>query len=496
MDQPLKVEMNAVHTAHDKVRSLCLSVELCVVCGDRASGRHYGAISCEGCKGFFKRSIRKQLGYQCRGNKNCEVTKHHRNRCQYCRLQKCLTMGMRSDSPHVLAVQHERKPISDKRDYSVTGVSSPFPQNPLNKIYIRKDLNLDSSGLPTNFSISDLGQINSNFGKSAVDCRQLSPSQGSADEEGSVDSFLGNGDLNDSLSAARDKTIISHALDTAAKNLNESDSFALADYGDESVFELEGLLVQDHHISFNLQTPSPMPAYLNVHYICESASRLLFLSVHWARSLPAFQLLSSDTHVALLRACWAELFTLGLAQCSEVLSLSSILSSIIGHLQTSVTQESISARHVKQVTDHICKLQEYVNSMNRLQIDEHEYAYLKAITLFSADQPGLHTRRQVEKFQEKAFRELRTYVTQTFPEDSDRFPRLLLRLPPLRALQPKVVEELFFAGLIGSVQIDSVIPYILRMDGGDCNDQIGNDMNVGEFGRRLFKVEDSEEELS
>ena len=61
------------------------------------TGRHYGAISCEGCKGFFKRSIRKQLGYTCRGLKNCEVTKHHRNRCQYCRLQKCLTMGMRSD---------------------------------------------------------------------------------------------------------------------------------------------------------------------------------------------------------------------------------------------------------------------------------------------------------------------------------------------------------------------------------------------------------------
>lgn len=77
--------------------STTLSVELCLVCGDRASGRHYGAISCEGCKGFFKRSIRKQLGYQCRGAMNCEVTKHHRNRCQFCRLQKCLASGMRSD---------------------------------------------------------------------------------------------------------------------------------------------------------------------------------------------------------------------------------------------------------------------------------------------------------------------------------------------------------------------------------------------------------------
>lgn len=74
-----------------------ISVELCLVCSDRASGRHYGAISCEGCKGFFKRSIRKQLAYQCRGTMNCEITKHHRNRCQYCRLQKCLACGMRSD---------------------------------------------------------------------------------------------------------------------------------------------------------------------------------------------------------------------------------------------------------------------------------------------------------------------------------------------------------------------------------------------------------------
>ena len=70
--------------------------EVMVVCIS-FTGRHYGAISCEGCKGFFKRSIRKQLGYQCRGNQDCEVTKHHRNRCQYCRLQKCLAMGMRSD---------------------------------------------------------------------------------------------------------------------------------------------------------------------------------------------------------------------------------------------------------------------------------------------------------------------------------------------------------------------------------------------------------------
>lgn len=70
---------------------------LCKVCGDTASGNHFGVLSCEACKSFFRRSIRANARYSCRGSRACAIEKHTRNRCQYCRLQKCMSMGMRKE---------------------------------------------------------------------------------------------------------------------------------------------------------------------------------------------------------------------------------------------------------------------------------------------------------------------------------------------------------------------------------------------------------------
>ncbi|KAK7469656.1 hypothetical protein BaRGS_00036326, partial [Batillaria attramentaria] len=70
----------------------------CKVCGDKSSGVHYGVITCEGCKGFFRRSQSGPVNYQCPRNKNCVIDRVNRNRCQYCRLQKCLALGMSRDA--------------------------------------------------------------------------------------------------------------------------------------------------------------------------------------------------------------------------------------------------------------------------------------------------------------------------------------------------------------------------------------------------------------
>jgi len=105
---------------------------ICAICGDKASGKHYGVHSCEGCKGFFKRTVRKDLTYTCRDLRDCTIDKRQRNRCQYCRYQKCLTAGMKRE-----AVQEERQKHKDKNgdpigSPNVTGNNTLNDQSLLN----------------------------------------------------------------------------------------------------------------------------------------------------------------------------------------------------------------------------------------------------------------------------------------------------------------------------------------------------------------------------
>uniref|UniRef100_A0A8C1IGZ9 Nuclear receptor subfamily 1, group D, member 4a n=1 Tax=Cyprinus carpio TaxID=7962 RepID=A0A8C1IGZ9_CYPCA len=117
-------------------------VLLCKVCGDIASGFHYGVHACEGCKvrenkplikqtcmilfchiivvyhivfhylqGFFRRSIQQNINYKmCVKNENCTIMRMNRNRCQHCRFKKCLSVGMSRD-----AVRFGRIPKREKQ---------------------------------------------------------------------------------------------------------------------------------------------------------------------------------------------------------------------------------------------------------------------------------------------------------------------------------------------------------------------------------------------
>lgn len=137
---------------HQQLQQQQQSPTVCAICGDRATGKHYGASSCDGCKGFFRRSVRKNHQYTCRlvffkiesnrktsstkgtsllfrFSRNCVVDKDKRNQCRYCRLRKCFKAGMKKE-----AVQNERDRISCRR----TSNDDPDPGNGLSVISLVK----------------------------------------------------------------------------------------------------------------------------------------------------------------------------------------------------------------------------------------------------------------------------------------------------------------------------------------------------------------------
>ncbi|XP_064899791.1 nuclear receptor subfamily 4immunitygroup A member 1 isoform X2 [Columba livia] len=91
---PASPLLEGLPLAPSKARSPGAGEGRCAVCGDNASCQHYGVRTCEGCKGFFKRTVQKNAKYICLANKDCPVDKRRRNRCQFCRFQKCLAVGM------------------------------------------------------------------------------------------------------------------------------------------------------------------------------------------------------------------------------------------------------------------------------------------------------------------------------------------------------------------------------------------------------------------
>jgi len=141
---------------------------MCVICGDRASGKHYGVYSCEGCKGFFKRTVRKELTYACRENRNCLIDKRQRNRCQFCRYNKCLACGMKRE-----AVQEERqrgkggKEPEDEAENSNLGPGDMPAERILEAERVSDKFELDQAGagqetdMQTKFKFAGEKQLNS-----------------------------------------------------------------------------------------------------------------------------------------------------------------------------------------------------------------------------------------------------------------------------------------------------------------------------------------------
>ena len=274
------------------------SLLFCLVCGDKASGRHYGVVSCEGCKGFFKRSVRKNVKYSCLSFNRCIVNKTMRNRCQSCRWQKCLTCGMKIE-----AVQNERRPyvgsvnrdnesslnnnnnikIDTKSiDMPILNTSMPQPSNQINSPQIpsNKKSNIigkgslsNSASLRESLYISTAKVDDGEKLCSSSDLLQpISPKNSASDKRSAITKAF------DSLSRAASCKSNMSGLLQEEKSINTQLTL------EKKYWEqLNGQpMVNEEEAKFSIP---PLPAIpFTDNFVLQSASRLLLNSFDWIKS--------------------------------------------------------------------------------------------------------------------------------------------------------------------------------------------------------------------
>lgn len=195
--------------------------------------------------------------------------------------------------------------------------------------------------------------------------------------------------------------------------------------------------------------------------MCEQAARLLFLNVHWARDLAAGTNLVMEDQLTLLECSWRELFLLAAAQMLPALDPTPLLPPQGIGLAIEVT-----------------RFRETLAGFNAMQLDQHEFACIRAIVLFKAGldsesvssnrsnsssnspSPGSRLRdpASVARLRDSAQLALGQRLSgASLGAGTLRFGKLLLLLPSLRSVSAHAIEELFFRRTIGIIPIERII---------------------------------------
>ena len=192
------------------------------------------------------------------------------------------------------------------------------------------------------------------------------------------------------------------------------------------------------------------PAVLPVSHgmVCETAARLLFMNIKWAKRVPAFQTLSSEDKTILLEHSWSVLFILSASQHFASWELSDFLTTVGADLADDVVNE---ARIFQAI----------LTQLRAMHLDNMEYAILRAVVLFKTSRPsdlrGLRDVAAVSTLEDQAQLSLGSYIHTTYPKEPIRFGKLLLILPTLTAVTGRTITNVFFRETIGATPIERLI---------------------------------------
>ncbi|KAK3907308.1 Protein tailless [Frankliniella fusca] len=470
MDLRLAPGPGAHHQQHHQPEKMTTSSRIlydipCKVCRDHSSGKHYGIFACDGCAGFFKRSIRRNRQYVCKAKSegSCVVDKTHRNQCRACRLRKCVEAGMNRD-----AVQHERGPRNStlRRQMAMyLKDAMPAHHHPHHHLQLLPPLgpplplppaHLLQQPAPQPSPPSPLGSP-----RPALNLALPKLSPRSEDTSGTGSSHGSSPPPPPPAPALHPRLQFPGAAAAAGAHLNNTVWLQLQLLGlgagggsppppppppttTTSTASRSPARSPAHPPPPPAAAARTPPAYMSPgrealpETVCEAAARLLFLNVQWARGVPAFTGLSLRDQLLLLQESWSELLVLAAAQFA-----------------LPVGQDVLGLGH----EDCRLVLQDTLAKFAALDVDAHEYSCLRAIVLFktAVERGALVDVAAVAGLQDQAQLMLSKYTSASRPDQPCRFGKLLLLLPELRKVHANAIEDLFFRRTIGSIPIQGII---------------------------------------
>ena len=145
-------------------------------------------------------------------------------------------------------------------------------------------------------------------------------------------------------------------------------------------------ILSSENIQFKLNPPTLGISTGSMEYVYEIATRLLFLTVDWTRNIQAFRTLETSDQLVLLQSSWSDLFMLGVAQCSSSFPLSPLLTLAAVHMEHKEGNEEQKSNGIMQdsnLLDKMMSIKELLFSLERLEMDLVEFAFLKSIVLFN-----------------------------------------------------------------------------------------------------------------
>ncbi|XP_063701492.1 ecdysone-induced protein 78C [Culicoides brevitarsis] len=441
-------EALALSTATDETQSLVAatadsntngisnkSAVPCKVCGDKASGYHYGVTSCEGCKGFFRRSIQKQIEYRCLRDGKCLVIRLNRNRCQYCRFKKCLAVGMSRDS-----VRYGRVP-KRTREINANVISTTSNTTISSKSSNNNSKSCTTSNLAAS-SPAFAEELSEKVGSgSEPNTPQMCPSVANSPPEVlSPSSTTTTTSTNFVVSAA------DHELSVYDVILCVSQAHhAFCTYTDEHIRTLTRYPItmpvsentEDNNVATSVTEALEEQKIFLWQQFAQHMTPDVQKIVEFAKRVPGFCDFTQDDQLILIKLGFFELWLSHIAKTTTDTSLTFDDGTYLTRQQLEIMYD----------VDFVNDLISFTNGLNACALSDTEIGLYTALVLMSSDRAGTQDQKTIVRARERIAEALRVQIIRSRPNAASA------ALQTLPALEAKI-QELRSLGYRHSTHLD------------------------------------------